>query len=264
MSPHHLGTPDTNSNNNNSRALVPITTKDASPANTSVYGRSPLGSLGTNNAIGLGIRQRNPRSQHPPSQFFNGDSIKGPPRASLSLSMGGSHGSGMVAMRQPSAKNDIPTQLIDNPRWIHVYGFSNQSQCGEIMRKFKAMGTVMEVKMAGGNQNWVALKYDNNLAVEKAASEKAFQLSDGCFCGVRKLPDAQKFFMEQQQIYSTVLSHNLNGENPLNTSNQLFTKNTNTPNETMDDTDILLGDINTGPERKGCCESVFSWIYGWD
>lgn len=265
----HLGTPDTRGDNNKSLALVPISTKDASPANNSVYGRSPLGSLGTNtNNVALGLRQRTARSQHPPSPFFNGDTIKGPPRASLTLSMAGSHSNGMVGgMRTPSVKNDISTQLIDLPCWVHVYGFSNQNQSNEVLRRFRAMGTVMEVKMAGGNQNWVALKYDNMLHCEKAASLKVFQLSDGCFCGVRKLPDAHRFFMEQQQNYSTVLSHNLDGNNPPKSDNLFIqSSDTNPEDETIDESDILLGNADNGPEsrRKSCCESIFAWIYGWD
>lgn len=105
MSPH-LRTPD----DNKSRALVAITTKDSSPAAAAFpTGRSPLGSLGTNsNTMGFGMRQRRQPQAFEANPFFNGgETIKGPPRKSLTMSMGGPGVGGAVAPKADVMKNGV-------------------------------------------------------------------------------------------------------------------------------------------------------------
>ena len=168
----------------------------------------------------------------------------------------------------------MPGQLVEHSsfqgqNWILVFGFGNKNQRDEVLRKFKSMGNVTDIKTASGSKNWVALCYDSQLTLEKAVCEGDFQTSEGNFCGVRRLVNSQQFFLEQQRLYTSVVTHNPNGEiaeEPIN----LFAKTTAKDNATeqvaeISEKDILMSaSAEKGPARgKTCCESFMGWIYGW-
>lgn len=140
-----------------------------------------------------------------------------------------------------------------------MFGFNNKDQRDEVVRKYKTLGNVVDVKMASGSKNWVALCYDSKLAVEAVVCERDFQMTDGSFCGVRRLPNSQEFFLEQQRLYSSVVSQN-GGED-----NLFFSDKTTAKVAEIEEVDILMvAKTEKGPARgKSCCESLMGWIYGW-
>ena len=159
------------------------------------------------------------------------------------------------------------TNFQPEENWILVFGFNNKDQREEVLRKFKSTGNVTDIKMASGSKNWAALCYDSKLTLEKAVCEGDFQTSDGCFCGVRRLPNSQQFFLEQQRLYTSVVSHNAEGKVADEPINLFATTKDGAAEKAADieEKDILMAASTArGPARgKTCCESFMGWIYGW-
>ncbi|CAB9523151.1 expressed unknown protein (Partial), partial [Seminavis robusta] len=149
--------------------------------------RSPLTPLGTNGAVGFGtgIRQRRlPNNDTPTSLAGNNNGfprepIQGPPRWSLSMSMGAAEANALGSAAPvpnevpPHNDNAIVPRAFDE-FWILVFGFSTNQQYDEVLAKFKNLGNVVSIKgvpMVNGSRNWVALSYDSQLTMEKAVGE---------------------------------------------------------------------------------------------
>lgn len=173
-----------------------------------------------------------------------------------------------------SSREQMSVQLVEKSsfqheeNWILVFGFNDKDQREEVLRKFKSMGNVTDIKMASGAKNWAALCYDSKLTLEKAVCEGDFQTSDGSFCGVRRLQNSQQFFLEQQRLYTSVVSHSPNGESadePINLFGKTAKDSTTEEAVDINEKDILMTtNVEKGPPRgKTCCESFMGWIYGW-
>jgi hypothetical protein len=104
--------------------------------------------------------------------------------------------------------------------------------------------------------------------VEKACGLSLLHLSDGCVCGVQRLPDIhrQRFFAHQSGI-STITTQTVGVDGKLSQLSQasgLFPNSSDVQEVFHDlkEIDILLTQDDKLSKRT-VCEKFMGWVYGW-
>ena len=191
-------TPDSQRKNETKRIENPLLSRRPRFAASPAVGDNALAPLTQN----TGLRQRKPPVIAEDKNAFR------PPVKSATLS-GRATATSLVlpspiatttAVATPST-NATPssTALVKPPgSWVLVYGYSNQSQYDEIVRQFSALGHVMKQhgSCQPGRSNWVAFQYESPLEAEKALCHQHIQVSDGVFCGVKRLENNDPILLQ--------------------------------------------------------------------
>ena len=117
--------------------------------------------------------------------------------------------------------------------------------------------------MKGGlPKNWVAIRYETAIAMEKAIASGPFTITGGCICGVQRLPESQKFFQSQQQLTASISNDTTGRGGVFSPGNPRTADNSN---KAGSDEDIYVprSDEVGNATRKNMCERFMGWIYGW-
>lgn len=148
-----------------------------------------------------------------------------------------------------------------------MFGFTNSQQYEDVMRKFKTEDPVVEIR-GGPPKNWVAIRYETDIAVEKAVCNSPCIVSGGCVYGVTRLPNSELFFQKQQHhgILSTPTSNDRT-EELFGTTNMIRggsgIDNANKDHKAVED-DIYVPNKETeNIKNKNICEAFMGWLYGW-
>jgi Nup53/35/40-type RNA recognition motif len=131
-----------------------------------------------------------------------------------------------------------------------VYGFSFPEQVDEVIRRFECFGKVVGIRYNG--KNWLAIRYESLLEVEKVLCQQPCLLSDGTLVGVAHMDkvltqglhfDAIPDFYRAQEFGICHLEEEKSG---------------------LMENDVLMSEKMESSRKLSFCEQLLAFIFGWD
>jgi hypothetical protein len=138
----------------------------------------------------------------------------------------------------------------DDNDCILVYGFSFPDQVDEVIRRFKCFGKVVGIRYNG--KNWLAIRYESLLEVEKVLCQQPCLLSDGTLVGVSHMDKT----LTQGLHFDAIPDYYK--------AQDLGTSQHNEENSGLIENDVLISGKMVSSRKLSVCEKMLAFIFGWD
>ena len=150
--------------------------------------------------------------------------------------------------------------------WVLVYGYASVSQYDEILRRFANYGHILDHRGScqPGRSNWIALQYESRLQAEKALCHQHVQLTEGIYCGVKRLDDKDPILLQAaENALSDLWTKSISSAGGNALLPQKPDMNGGRVNGGLEEKDILLTyetPTKLRERRRSLCERLVRWV----